>query len=265
MSIAGGTRLGNALLPWALAGLISWGGAGTAVAGGFYVVPTALDLGKGAQSGTFSVVNSGDEKLDVKVSVQSWAQSADGKDLYADTTELVFFPKIMTVEAHDQRAIRVGVKGPPPGREKAFRIFVEEIPRPGGAVTRIEQGNVSGAIALAYRFSIPIFWRPPKAQGGGALGSIEMKRGEARAVVTNAGNTHLKMPSVTFRGKGGDGREVFLQEMNGWYVLQGMSRTYAVTVPPELCRALTVIEVKARMEKGEFDGILNVAKEMCSP
>ena len=237
-----------------------------ACAGGFYVVPTSLELGKGAQSGSFAVVNSADRKLDFKVSVQSWAQDAEGRDVYAETQEVVFFPKIMTVEPNDRRTIRVGVKGAPPAREKAFRIFVEEIPRPGeGQVARFEQGNVSASIALAYRFSIPIFWVPAKVQGGGALERVELKKGEARATVSNPGNSRIKIPSVVFRGRAVDGRELFSKELNGWYVLQGMSRTYAFRVPPDQCSALAVIEVEARTEKGEFDGILNVEKEMCTP
>jgi fimbrial chaperone protein len=237
-----------------------------ASAGGFYVVPTSLELGKRAQSGLFTVVNSSDRKLDFKVSVQSWAQDAEGKDLYADTQEVVFFPRIMTVEPNDRRAIRVGVKGAPPAREKAYRIFVEEIPRPGeAAVARIQQGNVAASIAFSYRFSIPIFWVPTKVLTGGALEKVELRHGEARAVVVNTGTTRIKIPSMVFRGKGGDGRELFTKEVNGWYVLQGMSRSYTFRVPPEHCDALAAIEFEATTEKGKFDGILNVEKEMCTP
>jgi fimbrial chaperone protein len=235
-----------------------------AAAGNYHVTPTSLDLRKGATSGTFTVVNKAAEKLDCKISVLSWSQEPDGKDVYAKAPEIVFFPKIMTLEPHDQRTIRVGVKGPSPTKEKAYRLFVEEIAQTGvspvpGAVAETSLGKV----ALAYRWSIPIFWKPAREQGGGVLERLEMRRSVARAIVGNSGNTHLKLPSVTFRGQAANGKELFSNEINGWYILSGLTRTYEFVIPAQSCDALATIGVKVKGERGEFDGTLDVTKEMC--
>ncbi|HXY54890.1 MAG TPA: hypothetical protein VEM40_09505, partial [Nitrospirota bacterium] len=43
-----------------------------AFAADFQIQPTSLDLGGGAKSGAFSVINNGNEKIDFQISVKEW-------------------------------------------------------------------------------------------------------------------------------------------------------------------------------------------------
>ena len=101
------------ILGWAIAGLIFIAlTPSEGFSAKFSVTPTALELTGGAKSGAFSVINSGEDKLTCQINVKEWAQDAEGKDVYTQTKDIVFFPKIMTVEPNEQRAVRIGINGP---------------------------------------------------------------------------------------------------------------------------------------------------------
>ena len=53
-------------------------------------------------------VNEGDEKIEVQMGASEWTQDAEGKDRYTETNDLVFFPKIMTIESKEERILRAG-------------------------------------------------------------------------------------------------------------------------------------------------------------
>jgi fimbrial chaperone protein len=230
----------------------------------FNVIPTSLELGGNVKSGAFAVVNSSTERLNCQMSVKEWNQDADGKDVYTDTKDIVFFPKIMTVQPQEQRAIRIGIKGPLPLQERTYRLFVEEIP----AQRSVSEGNAPGALSaglnIAFRYSMPIFVGPARQVQNGAVEKITMNKGVVKAAIRNTGNVHLKLSIVVFRGKSADGKDVFSKEVAGWYILHGMSRSYEVTVPKELCRNLATIEIDARSENFTTNGTLAVHKEMCT-
>jgi fimbrial chaperone protein len=229
----------------------------------FSVSPTSLDLSSIAKSGAFSVINSGEDKLTCQIDVKEWAQDAEGKDVYTDTKDIVFFPKIMTVEPNEQRAVRIGIKGPLSAKEKTYRFFVEEIPsqkkEPEGKGT----GKITAGLTIAFQYSMPIFVKPIRQQESGIIEKIEMSGGTARVVIRNTGNVHFKLLSVKFRGKAADGAELFSKEFTGWYVLHGLARSYAAVVPRDVCDKLSTIEIKAQAENFGISGNMNVLKTMC--
>lgn len=237
--------------------------ASRASAADFQIQPTTLSLSAGEKSGAFSVINNGSEKIDFQISLKEWTQDENGKDVYADTEDMVFFPKIMTVEPNSQRAIRVGIKGPPSAREKTFRLFVEEIPTQKKE-SEAEKGKIRAGLTIAFRFATPIFVRPVKPQESAVVERLDMARGSVKASVRNTGNVHLKLRSVQFTGRAADGKEVFSKEFAGWYVLHGVAQTYEATVPKDQCQNLATIDVKALAENLMITGTLNVQKNMCA-
>jgi len=259
-----GGRFASRILEWAIAGLALIAllpSPGFPAA--FSVNPTSLELTGGAKSGAFSVVNSGEDKLTCQIDVKEWAQDAEGKDVYTDTKDIVFFPKIMTVEPNEQRAVRIGIKGPSSAKEKTYRFFVEEIPsqkkETGGKAT----GKITAGLTIAFQYSMPIFVKPVRQQESGIMEKVEMSGGTARAVIRNTGNIHFKLLSVKFRGKAADGTELFSKELTGWYVLNGIARSYEAAVPRDVCDKLSTIEIKAQAENFEINGNMNVLKKMC--
>jgi len=235
-----------------------------AIAADFQVQPMSLDLSGHVKSGVFSVINNGSDKIDFQVSIQEWNQDEKGKDVYADTKEIVFFPKVMTVEPNSQRAIRIGLKAPPSAKEKTYRLFVQEIPTPKKITDEDIKKNIKAGVTIAFRFSMPIFVNPLKPQESYVLDKIEMSKGAVKAIVKNTGNVHVKLRAVKFSGKAADGKELFSKEVAGWYILNGLSLPYQADVPKDICGKLAKIDVSAQTENGKADGTLNVQKNMCS-
>jgi fimbrial chaperone protein len=222
----------------------------------FQVSPIMLELGQGVKSGVFNVMNQSQEKLNFQISVSEWSQDADGKDVYTDSSDIIFFPKIMTLEAREQQVIRVGIKGPQPYREKTYRIFIEQIP--------IRQKGTGINIAVSIRFAPPIFVKPAIVKTEGAIEAFQLSNGKIKAVVKNTGNVHFKILSIFIKGKTADGSEVFSKELAGWYLLNQMARTLEEPISLEKCQQLSTVEIEAKAENITLNGKLNVQKGMCS-
>lgn len=236
----------------------------SASASNFQIEPTYLELGNNVKSGVFSVINGDSGKLNVQISVKEWSQNADGKDVYEETKAIVFFPKIMAIEPHEQRAIRIGIKTPPSLREKTYRLFVEEIATAKKTQGDTTSGEITAGLTIAFRYATPIFVKPARLQESGVMENMEMSNGLVKTLVKNTGNVHLKVLTVKFRGKAADGRELFSREAGGWYILHGLSRPYEMTVPKDLCGSLATIEIIAQAENLTINGTLNVQKTMCT-
>jgi fimbrial chaperone protein len=228
-----------------------------AFSGDWRVTPIRLDLGKDAKSSVITVTNEAEEKLNVQMKAMEWSQDADGKDVYTDTSDIIFFPKIMTIEKKEDRIIRVGIKALAVLREKTYRLFVEEIPEPKKA-----QGT---SVAIAIRFGVPIFVIPVKEEEKGEIGKIELSKGVLSAVVKNTGNQHFRINSINVKGKNTKGEEVFATELSGWYLLTGVARTYSTILQKEACDKTAKVEVEVKTEKFTLNGKLDVDKAMCSP
>jgi fimbrial chaperone protein len=228
-----------------------------ALAGDWRVSPIRLDLGRDAKSGAVTVANDADERLQVQMKAYEWTQDAEGKDRYEETGEILFFPRLMILERKEEKILRAGIRVPAVAKEKAYRLFIEEIPGPRQA----EGVNV----AVAIRFGVPIFVKPLKEEARGEVGAMTMSAGALLVPLTNTGNVHFVVQSVVVRGRNGAGKEIFSRELSGWYLLAGVSRGYTTTVPGESCGNLAVIEAEVKTDKLPLRGRLVVDRSMCGP
>jgi fimbrial chaperone protein len=224
-------------------------------AGEWRVTPIRIELDKNAKSGVVTIVNEGTEKLNVQMKAMEWTQDAEGKDVYTETEDLIFFPKIMTIEPKEERILRAGIKIPAVAKEKTYRLFVEEIPEP----KKSEGVNV----AIAIRFGVPIFVKPLKAEPRGEIPKIGLAKGAVTVVVKNIGNVHFMINSVNIKGKNDKGEEIFAKDINGWYLLSDTSRIYSAEVPQEICKDLSKIDVQVVTDKLNLSGKADVDKAMC--
>jgi fimbrial chaperone protein len=226
-------------------------------AGDWRVSPIRLDLGRDAKSGAVTVANDADERLQVQMKAFEWTQDAEGKDRYEETGEILFFPRLMILEPKEEKILRAGIRVPAAAKEKTFRLFIEEIPGP----RKSEGVNV----AVAIRFGVPIFVKPLKEEARGEVGAMTMSAGALLVPVNNTGNVHFVVQSVLVRGRNGAGEEIFSRELSGWYLLAGVSRGYATTVPGGSCGNLAVIEAEVKTDKLPLRGRLVVDRSMCGP
>ncbi len=224
-------------------------------AGTWRVAPIRLELGKAARTGVIKVINDADDRLQVQMNAFEWTEGPDGKDHYAETKDLLFFPKIMVFQKKEERILRVGIRMPAVATEKAYRLYIEEIPSPSKA-----KGT---SVAIAIRFGVPIFVEPLKAEARGEIESIGMDNGVLAAKVKNPGNVHFTIQSIVVKGNSKSGEELFSKELSGWYLLAGASRLYSTKIPPDKCRTTATIDVEVKADRFTLPGKLNVDRSMC--
>jgi fimbrial chaperone protein len=225
----------------------------SAEAGQFGVSPIRIDLDRSARSGAITVSN--DEQADplrVQLRLFEWTQDAEGKDNYRENEDLLYFPRLMTLDKGEQKLVRVGLRTPSPEREKSYRLFIEELPdppTPGGS-----------RVAIAVRFGVPIFLKPVQEEVRGEIEKLAMEKGVLRVGVRNSGNVHFTIKSITATSG-----EAFSKEMPGWYLLAGAAREHTVEVPAQDCAKLRQMEVIVKAEQLELKGTLDVNAAMCGP
>lgn len=225
--------------------------------GEWRVAPIRLDFGREVKTGVVTVTNDASEKLNVQIKAMEWSQDAEGKDVYSDTSDIIFFPKIMTIDKKEDRIIRAGIKAPAVAREKTYRLFIEEIPEP-----RKAEG---ASVAVAIKFGVPIFVKPLKEEEKGEIGAIGLHGGVFSATLSNKGTVHFRINSLTIQGKNNKGEETYKTELAGWYLLSGSSRIYTASLPKEYCDNTAKVEVEVKTDKFVLNGKLDVDKTMCSP
>lgn len=223
--------------------------------GEFRVSPIRMEFDVRAKSGAITVFNEGSEQLNLQMKATEWIQDSEGNDQYPETNDIIFFPKIMTLGKGESRVIRAGIRTPAVASEKTYRLFIEEIPEPK---------KVEGAqVAIAVRLGAPIFVKPIKEEAKGEVGKIDLSEGNLNIVVRNTGNVHFSINTIKIRGKNWDSEEVFSREVNGWYLLSGVSRTYTTQVPQEICIGLRQIEIEIKTDRFTLNDKFDVSKAMC--
>lgn len=222
-----------------------------APAAAFGVSPIRLDLTSDSRTGVINVANDDTRKLYFQAKLMAWTQAEDGKDVYVDNNDLIFFPQIFTVDPAQTRIIRVGVKGPLPPRERAYRLFIEELPDPG------DKAAAGGAqVSVRMRFGVPIF-----AGGGEAKPTVTKTSVSAEGVtatIRNDGDRQVRFDEVQLVAD-----ERVIGKVNGWYVFPGVSRDFLVPVDPKSCPVKGAVEVRALTEGKVTRGSVDPAALPC--
>lgn len=226
-----------------------------ALAGSFRAVPIKVFMDARSKTAVLKVTNDGAEKVTVQIDAKEWSQNKDGRDVYVDTKDIIFFPRMADIKPGEERIIRLGYKGKSSLREKTYRLFVEELPvsTPGEAM----------ALKFALRLSVPIFIKAPKEVAKSSIEGLEQKDGMVLVSVRNSGNTHLVVKKIKAEGLSSSGKEVFSKDMGGWYVLSGLTRTYALGVPEKGCVKASKIKVSVEAGKERLEKDISVVKSAC--
>ncbi len=228
-----------------------------AQAGIFKVTPIRLDFSGSTRTGLVAVHAEGPGRLNIQMKAYEWTQDEEGKDVYTETNDLIFFPRMATIEAGAERTIRAGMRGELPAIEKTYRLFIEEIP---------ERRPEAGAnVAMAIRFGLPIFVAPKAEAPAAEITGAWITGGSAGVTVKNTGNVHLVVTSVEMTGTGADGSEVFSQRLGGWYLLSGVSRPYSATIPEENCAEVKKLRIEVLTDRLNLETSVEAGPGACTP
>ncbi len=228
----------------------------SAHAGNWRVSPIKVFFNAQTRTDVLTVTNDGDQPLNLAISAAQWSQDQDGKDVYQPATDLIFFPKQLTVEPKRERVIRIGIRALPPTREKTYRIFIREIPDKGQ--------KSSNTVAIAIQFGVPVFVAPPRENTKGSITDTTLSAGKISFKVRNDGSTHFRIDTVTLQAVSASGDVVYTKELEGWYLLSGSSRTYSAEISADACRRSDTLDIQVNADRIKLNGKIDVDKAMCS-
>lgn len=231
---------------------------GPAVSGEFSVNPIRLEFNAAAKSGVIGIKNEGSTKLGFQVQAMEWTQDAAGNDQYAATNELIFFPKIMSVEPGENGIIRVGIRNTVVAAEKTYRLFIEELPGPSQTP---QAGGTQ--INMLVRFGAPIFVTPVKPQDNLELESFEFAKGVLTFTAKNTGNRHQVVQGIQLKGSDARGNEVYSLTLADRYLLTGTAKSYTTTIAADQCAKIASLEIEFKTDKRSVPRKLDITRAMC--
>src|SRR5687767_13477794 len=87
-------------------------GAAFPSAAEFGVAPLRVELTPSMKSAVVSITGKTTAGRLLQVSAMRWTQDAEGRDVYDETTDLVFLPKAIDLSKSPKQLIRVGTEKP---------------------------------------------------------------------------------------------------------------------------------------------------------
>lgn len=130
----------------------------SAQAGSLSVMPVVVALSDHKVREAITVTNQGDERVTTHVDVVSWTQ-ADGKDVFAPTTDVLLNPGVFTLEPGQVQVLRLGWRGQPPlDAERTYRILLREVPP--AAPAQSLSGALPSQVRVLLELRIPIYVAP---------------------------------------------------------------------------------------------------------
>ena len=122
----------------------------TADAGQLRVGPTRVELTRQRPVGVIEVRNDNPGPVLVQIERMLWIQR-NGEDSYEPTQQLIVTPPVVQLASGAMQIVRVGLRAlPEDGHERAFRVYVREVPTPS-------PGGAEG-IQVALRVGVPVFF-----------------------------------------------------------------------------------------------------------
>lgn len=243
----------------ALAVLVLSSAGRPAWAASFQVNPVNLTLSADAANKMVSVRNQGDETVRVQASIFNWNQRDTGDMDLSPTTDIVFFPSLLTIAPHEARNVRIAVASGAVMSsaviEKTYRLIVEEL-------LPVQKESTANAVRVITRMSIPIFVQTAPGKPIPRVDGLAVHGRAAHFVVANAGATHFVAHKVRLVVTGVDGQVLADQAVSGWYVLAQGTRAYDVDLPAAACATGAKITVEIETDHGTASGHLGSS---CSP
>ena len=216
---------------------------GPASARDFSVYPVRIELRPERAAETVVLSHRDDRELRFEVSYQAWDMDEGGEWHLSDNDELLVHPLQIAVPAQGNATLRVGYLGVPDGRQRAWRVFIQQLP------DDIEAETVQ--IQVLTRLSLPVFFGAGDAGPQVQLERTRAEAGELRFELGNPGTGYLGPQRLTLYLLDEAGELIENVGADGGYVLAGRRLPLAVPLSREACvrlRTLVVDVPEARME-----------------
>jgi fimbrial chaperone protein len=228
--------------------------------GNLQVSPVLIELSPQTPTALLTLRNDSPDRIRYEVQARAWRQSPQGEMILDPTTDVIFFPALLTLAPGEQRNVRVGTAaGVTPGEvERSYRIFVEELPpavRPADATK----------VRVLTRVGIPVFLEPPKPAPRPEVTGMALAGEKLSFQIRNGGNVRAKPLAVRIVARGGRGEILSDKGIDVWYVLARGERLLDVVLPKERCAEARAVAVEVTLEGGSIRGELPAPRGVCAP
>jgi fimbrial chaperone protein len=218
------------------------GGAASRVeAATFTVNPTQIYLTGKSASALLTLRNNSDEAVRFQLSAFAWNQGKAGEIELEPTTDVVFFPALLTLKPGEERKVRVGGVAAAGAREKTYRIFVEELPGVDSTVP-------GASVRVLTKMGVPIFVRPATERTVAEFDDMAVASGRVHFALANGGTVHVLPQQIKVRALSAGGDALLDHSVAGWYILAGGRREFDVDLPPASCGKVTSVTVETQID-----------------
>ncbi|WP_034386542.1 molecular chaperone [Deinococcus sp. YIM 77859] len=171
--------------------------------------PISLKLEGNQRSTQLTVRNTSHQPASFRMELASWTQ--DGEDKLAPTRDVIVNPATFRLAPGQEQTIRFALRGAPSNTEKAYRVFVQELP---STPAQAQEAN-SIQLTTLYRLSLPLMVFPKNAaaqpqfaleRSGTGTFVVARNTGNRYATLTDlelsAGGQKTKVPAFNLLGGG---------------------------------------------------------------
>ncbi|UIJ46867.1 fimbria/pilus periplasmic chaperone [Sphingomonas cannabina] len=159
------------------------------------VFPVRIVLTPAQPVQTMTIENDSDEPSRVQLRVYAWRQD-QGEDVFEETRDVLANPALFEVAPGGTQIARFGLRTAPGTTEKAYRVFLEEVPT--------ERPSRPGEVRTLLRISIPIFVPPPQqAPMQLVWRAVPAGPGQVQLLVRNEGAAHVQINRLALHRPGG--------------------------------------------------------------
>lgn len=173
-----------------LAAFLAPGLLGAAV---FKLFPVRLELTPEQPVQTMTIENDSDEVSRVQLRLYAWRQEGD-RDIYEETRDVLANPGLFEIAPRRTQVARFGLRTSSGRAEKAYRVFLEEIPT--------ERPSLPGEVRTLLRISVPIFVPPAQPAARLSWRLVPAEGGKIAFLVQNEGNVHVQLNRLTLKRTG---------------------------------------------------------------
>ena len=188
-------------------------GTASAASAQLMIAPTTIAVQPERHSAVVTVENVSDRPVDVQVRGYDWTQP-DGRDALAPAEDMVVSPAIASVPPRGKQVFRILFATPSTGRERAWRLRFNQLPRDDGA-----------AVAVNLEFLVLVFRGPV----GGAPRLAWNWTADGRIAVTNVGDRRTRLARLALTDA--DRPAVEVTGAASAYLLSGATRVFAPAAP----------------------------------
>lgn len=205
----------------------------------FKLFPVRLELTSEQPVQTMAIENDGDAASRVQLRLYAWRQEGD-RDIYEETRDVLANPGLFEIAPGRTQIARFGLRTSPGTAEKAYRVFLEEVPtgRP----------SLPGEVRTLLRISVPIFVPPAQPAARLSWRLVPAEGGKVGFLVQNEGNVHVQLNRLTLKRTG---NATLGSEDRSIYLLPGTSRRVLLGVrnPP---RAGEKLKLEAMTDQADL-------------